>query len=269
MKKRAFRGAILVKGTIHQIAKMRRHQHVTTTVRTISCPQRAFSITELMVVIAITAIFGALLLPALCKARAHACTAACASNLRQIGLALTIYVSDFGKYPSGIRWSVTSFPWYRNQIFTPYTARSRRVFFCPAQRPATESGIDFCPLSYGYNSLGSARQPGWHLGLGFISHRPVSEAEVKMPSDMIAVGDSGSETVWDMLLNPNTEQTASTGEGLTTANSWLPSRRHADGANIVMCDGHVDYAKQDRWIEKNDSARRRWNNDFEPHPETW
>jgi prepilin-type processing-associated H-X9-DG protein/prepilin-type N-terminal cleavage/methylation domain-containing protein len=232
-------------------------RHSTTTARTISRAHRAFTFTELMVVIAITAILGALLLPALCKAKAHARTAACASNLRQIGLALTIYVGDFRKYPTGMRWVVTSLPWYANQVLTPYTARSRREFFCPAQRPATKPGIDFCPLSYGYNSLGSARQPGSHLGLGDGSHRLISEAEIKMPSDMISVGDSGSETVWDMLLNPNTQQTAAwSAECLTTLNSWLPSRRHAGGANIVMCDGHVEHAKQDWWIDKNDSVSR-------------
>jgi prepilin-type processing-associated H-X9-DG protein len=51
--------------------------------------------------------------------------------------------------------------------------------------------------------------------------------------------------------------------------SALPSNRHSGGANMVFCDGHVEYAKQERWIEASDGARRRWNNDHKPHPETW
>ncbi len=42
-------------------------------------------------------------------------------------------------------------------------------------------------------------------------------------------------------------------------------------ASIVLAfaDGHVDAARQTRWIAGTDTAPRRWNNDHEPHPETW
>ena len=45
--------------------------------------------------------------------------------------------------------------------------------------------------------------------------------------------------------------------------------RHNKGANVVFCDGHVEYAKQVIWLRKTDRDRQRWNNDHEPHPETW
>ena len=44
---------------------------------------------------------------------------------------------------------------------------------------------------------------------------------------------------------------------------------HNRGANMAFCDGHVEYAKQRKWIEESDTARRSWNNDNEPHAETW
>ncbi|PYL01555.1 MAG: hypothetical protein DME19_01215 [Verrucomicrobia bacterium] len=44
---------------------------------------------------------------------------------------------------------------------------------------------------------------------------------------------------------------------------------HNDGANVLFCDGHVESAKQRKWQEPTDTARRRWNNDNQPHPETW
>src|SRR2546426_10169292 len=58
-----------------------------------------FTLVELLVVIAVIAILAALLLPALAKAKASAQSAACKSNLRQLGLALNMYVDDWGKYP--------------------------------------------------------------------------------------------------------------------------------------------------------------------------
>jgi prepilin-type N-terminal cleavage/methylation domain-containing protein/prepilin-type processing-associated H-X9-DG protein len=58
-------------------------------------PRRAaFTLVELLVVIAVVAILAALLLPALASARDKSRQAACVSNLRQIGIALLNYASD-------------------------------------------------------------------------------------------------------------------------------------------------------------------------------
>src|SRR5205809_6842541 len=54
-----------------------------------------FTLIELLVVIAIIAILAAILFPVFAQARATARKAACASNLRQIGLAFTLYAQDY------------------------------------------------------------------------------------------------------------------------------------------------------------------------------
>ena len=81
--------------------------------------RNAFNLTELLVVIGITGMLVGFVLPALCKAKAQARGAACKNNLRQLGLALTMYVGDFDRYPTYDDWAVTAMPWFRNQKLLP------------------------------------------------------------------------------------------------------------------------------------------------------
>lgn len=231
----------------------------------------AFTVIELTVAIGIILILSGVLLPALCNAKQQARSMACKSNLHQIGLALTLYVSDFQKYPTAAAWMAAAVPTAPKQKVLPYAANNRNIFYCPSQKLAATSMVDRTvtrPLSYGCNHLGSARFDLWGIRLGIAAYPPVSASEVRAPSDMIMVGDSGSDTFWDMTLNPNVLPIGPDTVAMT-ANSWLPSKRHKGGANILFCDAHVEHAIQGKWMEKTDRARRRWNNDHEPHPETW
>ncbi len=120
---------------------------------------------------------------------------------------------------------------------------------------------------YGYNAWGTA----WKaptvlppLGLGPVVLQgvtlKVNEAAVRSPSEMVAIGD----TLGGLLghISPYDQEYLLGGEGVLGG-------YHNGGANAVFCDGHVEYQKLHRWREASSTQRRRWNNDHEPHPETW
>ncbi|HKS37937.1 MAG TPA: DUF1559 domain-containing protein [Verrucomicrobiae bacterium] len=279
--------------------------------------RKGFTLVELLVVIGVIAILAALLLPALAKAKASARSAACKSNLRQMGLALNMYVDDWEKYPGRMPDSAVHRFSGSEMIaevqgghhlclqLAPYLStprlplglatRHQFVWHCPVvprrNYPTLFGEIDLrYPPGYGYNAAGTDSTANRKLVLGLgprqdisptfdslgrflprvVTTREVKVGDVRAPSDMIAIGDNRRTTTvpdapwWSDPIDdeispfgPNADRPPDLGD------------RHNRGANILFCDGHVEYGKRGRWIEESESARKCWNNDNQPHPETW
>jgi prepilin-type N-terminal cleavage/methylation domain-containing protein/prepilin-type processing-associated H-X9-DG protein len=119
----------------------------------------AFTLIELLVVIAIIAILAAILFPVFASAREKARQTTCASNEKQLGLAVLQYVQDFDEcFPdgqfaqSGNNYYSTGFGW-AGDVY-PYM-KSLGIFTCPDDPTLPDksgSGIPETIISYAYNN---------------------------------------------------------------------------------------------------------------------
>lgn len=216
---------------------------------------RGFTLIELLVVLAVIGIVAAILLPVFARSREKARQTVCASNLRQIGLAVMQYVQDndgkmmyFGEWADD-EGGVRTWDYYRRSepphsldrshgILGPYV-RSDAVFTCPAATDVqvVDSAFQEGAAPYGYN-IDFVRFPHRErkpLGAEGQGYPPVYAAsQVQGPSETILLADSAMSDLGDGRFHWS--------EAIHPPSDKVPSvvGRHSGVAQVLWFDGHVN-----------------------------
>ncbi|MGV3720811.1 MAG: type II secretion system protein [Actinomycetota bacterium] len=233
--------------------------------QTSSSPKRrGFTLIELLVVIAIIAILASILFPVFAQAREAARKTTCISNMKQIGIGLTMYAGDNDQtLPWAASNTTTSnnFAWYQNiepyvksgiardasGAFTPNT-----FYSCPSYQnrtvpmaagdpvpPATATPV----RSYGVNSnlmpfMQSGWSPNWFPG------RITTLAAINQASQVVY---ASHQTGGRVAVSGDDWTTNCTGDEEGSAPGWLSSYycaaryQHSEGSVYLLADGHAKW----------------------------
>jgi prepilin-type N-terminal cleavage/methylation domain-containing protein/prepilin-type processing-associated H-X9-DG protein len=199
--------------------------------------RHGFSLTEMLVVLAIMAVLAAILLPSLVRQQSAAAAAKCVGNLRSISAGLMAYAAENdGKLiPSAARGSTglngAGLNWYR--VLEPYMGHPQRSLDAPADLPWQQCPgkrfpvVNNLTVGYGWNFMNFGHDVLNSATWGRGENSRLSQ--VAQPARTIIIGDSQDE-----ILPGQDFVHRYIYEGVTR----MP-RRHSGRGNFLFLDGHV------------------------------
>jgi len=241
----------------------------------ISSRRAAFTLMELMVVIAIVVLLGGLLFPVLHRARAAAQQVYCANNLRQLFLANEMYADDHGYYVAaasdmfganrcrwhGIRAGVGEpFDGTKGPL-APYLNQQTGIQRCPSfksyRKTSDANAFESSCGGYGYNAIGVGTQT-YQLGYGSEAvKKGIALVDMRSSPQTIMFADCAFPQPYGNSPEYLIEYSFAEPyhwvfePGVESGYRADPSIhfRHRGRANVVWCDGHVSSEKMTTMAE--------------------
>ncbi len=173
--------------------------------------RRAFSLIELLIVLGIIGLLSAVLVAALGASRERARSLKCASNLRQLAIALKTYEAEHGEFPYGYRPPATgdfhaNYPgatndlpgwWWLNSAASYHRSESpgQSVLWCPSRKiTGTRHTTNVLRANYGVNGSVCGRLPRFPS---------LSLTDTPEPSRTLLVMDAGYALIfWLQAADP-------------------------------------------------------------------
>ena len=215
------------------------------------CPGNAFTLTELLLVIAIVAILAALLMPALATAKSKSKQTACLNNLRQLVLSFQMYSADNdGKLvqnnplaePGGNCWVLgnmkvsadsTNTAIIRQGKLFPY-ANQVDLYRCPTDPSRVNETARV--RSYSMNSWVGSRYMETHPHPSdfrtFVRDSELSAARPGMVWVMAEEHEASIDDAWFLVTMDDSRPFAS-----------FPATRHERSYGLNFADGHAEFYK--------------------------